>query len=276
MSWHARLDIGYTREGARTAVRHAHEGPLRILQTLYPEGDAIAHNVLVHPPSGIVGGDTLDIQVRVGPGAHGFVTTPGAARFYRSDGAPAVQRATLNLEPGSRLEWLPLEALAYSGCIAENHLVAELAPGAEMMGWDVTALGLPAAEQPFTRGTFLQHLELRGQWLERGRVAADDARLMDGPLGLAGRRCLATLFFASGDAIDGARREQALEAANQAIAGHAIDLVAGATAPGPNVVAVRALSGVVEPAMHLFKAIHAAWRPLLWGLHPASPRIWAL
>jgi urease accessory protein len=276
MSWHARLDIGYTREGARTAVRHAHEGPLRILQTLYPEGDAIAHNVLVHPPSGIVGGDTLDVQVRVGTGAHGFVTTPGAARFYRSDGAPAVQRATLHLEAGARLEWLPLEALAYSGCIAENHLVAQLAPGAEMMGWDVTALGLPAAEQPFTRGTFLQHVELRGQWLERGRIAADDARLMDGPLGFAGRRCLAMLFFACGESIDAARREHALEAANQAIAGHAIDLIAGATAPGPNVIAVRVLSGVVEPAMHLLKAIHAAWRPLLWRLPPATPRIWAL
>src|SRR4051812_25363303 len=158
MSWHARLDLHYSLEDARTVVRHAHEGPLRVLQTLYPESDAIAHNVLVHPPSGIVGGDTLELRVRVGEGAHAFVTTPGAARFYRSDGEPAVQRASLHVEPGARLEWLPLEAIAYTGCIAENHLLIDLAPGAEMIGWDVTALGLPTAEQPFTRGTFLQHL----------------------------------------------------------------------------------------------------------------------
>src|SRR2546423_12819057 len=107
MSWHARLELDYRREGARCAVQHAHEGPLRILQTLYPEGDAIAHNVLVHPPSGIVGGDTLAIALHAGEGAHGLVTTPGAARFYRSDGEPAGQRAHLALDAGARLGWLP-------------------------------------------------------------------------------------------------------------------------------------------------------------------------
>ena len=34
--------------------------------------------------------------------------------------------------------------------------------------------------------------------LERGRIAASDGRLMDGPLGLAGQRCVATLFLAAG------------------------------------------------------------------------------
>src|SRR5689334_17607021 len=118
MPWHARLSLDLSCESGRTVARHAHEGPLRILQTLYPEGDAIAHNVLVHPPSGIVGGDTLDIAVHVHEGAHGFVTTPGATRFYRSEGDTAVQRARLRVDGGARLEWLPLETLAYSGCIA--------------------------------------------------------------------------------------------------------------------------------------------------------------
>src|SRR6476469_544992 len=197
MTWHARLDIDYSWEDARTVVRHAHEGPLRVLRTLYPEGEAVAHNVLVHPPSGIVGGDTLEVRVHLAPGTHAFITTPGAARFYRSEGAAAVQRASLQLDEGARLEWLPMEALAYNGCIAENHLVAQLAPGAELLAWDVTALGLPAAQQPFLQGRFLQHLEVAAHWLERATIDASDAALMNGPLGLAGRRCLATLVFAA-------------------------------------------------------------------------------
>ena len=78
MTWHARLQLDYTVEAERCVLRHQHTGPLRILQSLYPEGDAVCHNVLVHPPGGLVGGDTLDITATVGPGAHGLLTTPGA------------------------------------------------------------------------------------------------------------------------------------------------------------------------------------------------------
>ena len=49
------------------------------------------------------------------------------------------------LDEGARLEWLPMEALCYSGCRAENRLTLSLEPGAQALGWDVTALGLPVA-----------------------------------------------------------------------------------------------------------------------------------
>ena len=173
MSWKASLQLDYTREGGRSVARFAHDGPLRILQSLWPEGGEVCHNVLVHPPGGLVAGDTLAIEVRAGEGSHGLVTTPGASRFYRSEGAAAVQDVRIRVEAGARVEWLPLEALYYSGCRAENRLRMELAPGAEVLGWDLAALGLPQAGQPFVRGSVLQHLELADAWLERGRIAAD-------------------------------------------------------------------------------------------------------
>ena len=85
-------------------ARHEHNGPLRFLQSLYPEGDAVCHNVLVHPPGGLVGGDTLDIFVTAGDASHGLITTPGATRFYRSNGEPALQRAHITLTEQARLE----------------------------------------------------------------------------------------------------------------------------------------------------------------------------
>ncbi len=276
MAWHARLDIAYALEGGRCTSRFAHDGPLRILQTLYPEGPQIAHNVLVHPPAGLVGGDVLEIAVRAVSGSHGLLTTPGATRFYRSTGAAAVQRSTLTLDVGARLEWLPLEALCYSGCRAENQLVMDVAPGAELMGWDITALGLPAADKPFEQGSLLQHLELRGAWLERARVQAGDKGLLDGRLGLAGHRCMATLFFAAGSAIGRDRRERALEAAREVIAAHGEAAMAGATSPAPQVIAVRVLAPLVEPALELLKAVRGAWREALWSLPATAPRTWAL
>ena len=274
MTWNAALQLDYLSEHHRSVARFAHNGPLRILQSLYPEGDAVCHNVMVHPPGGLVGGDTLDIRVTVGAGAHGLVTTPGATRFYRSTGEPARQQVHARLEDGARLEWLPLEALAYNGCLAENRAVFDLAPGAEMMGWDVTALGLPAANQPFLSGRFSQHLEVPGVWLERGQIDALDWRLMNSPLGLAGQRCLATLFFVSGTDISRPRREQALEQARSLMDAHSLHHTAGATAPNPRVLVVRVLAPVVEPAMNLLKSLWAAWRAELWGVSGYSPRIW--
>ncbi len=276
MPWHASLQLDYTLEGTRTVARHAHNGPLRILQSLYPEGDAVCHNVLVHPPGGLVGGDTLDITATVGPGAHGLVTTPGATRFYRSTGERALQRTHLTLAEGARLEWLPLEALCYNACNAENHLTLNLAPGAECMGWDVTALGLPHAGQPFETGRFVQHIEAPGLWLERGVIDAADHRLLESPLGLAGQRCMASLFFVVGRPLDRARRDTALDAARAVMDAHALKATAGATSPNGQVLVVRALAPQVEPAMQLLQQVRAAWRAALWQLCAEPPRIWSM
>ena len=276
MPWHASLQLDYTLEGTRTVARHAHNGPLRILQSLYPEGDAVCHNVLVHPPGGLVGGDTLDITATVGPGAHGLVTTPGATRFYRSTGERALQRTHLTLAEGARLEWLPLEALCYNACNAENHLTLNLAPGAECMGWDVTALGLPHAGQPFDTGRFVQHIEAPGLWLERGVIDAADHRLLESPLGLAGQRCMASLFFVVGTPLERARRDTALDAARAVMDAHALKASAGATSPNGQVLVVRALAPQVEPAMQLLQQVRAAWRAALWQLCAEPPRIWSM
>lgn len=276
MAWHARLSLGWQLEAGRTVARFGHDGPLRILKSLWPEGDAICHNVLVHPPGGLVGGDTLSVSLTAASGAHGLITTPGAARFYRSEGAAAVQETSIRAEPGARIEWLPLESIYHPGCDAVNRLGIDLAPGAEMIGWDIAALGLPLAAQPFTSGRVRQHIDLQGAWLEKATIDALDERLLDGPLGFAGHRCLATLYFAAGSEIARDRRAAALDAARSVIGTHALAGTAGATAPNDRVIVVRALAPVVEPAIDLLKAIRRAWRPLLWNLSAVEPRGWTI
>ncbi len=275
MAWNATLSLNYSLQAGKTIAHFRHDGPLRILQSLYPEGDAVCHNVLVHPPGGLVGGDTLDIAVSAATGSHGLITTPGATRFYKSLGETALQRTRIRLAPGARAEWLPMEALCYSGCLAENHLTLDLAPGAELMGWDVTALGLPSAGLPFIDGSFCQHIELPGVWLERARMRADDPLLLQSPLGLAGQRCIATLFFASGSKLERKRRELALDVAREVMGAHALANTAGATSPDAQVVVVRVLAPLVEPAMGLLKQVWKSWRRHFWDQAAPNPRIWS-
>lgn len=276
MTWIAKLSLDYTLEGQRSVARYLHDGPLRILQSLYPEGDSVCHNVLVHPPGGLVGGDTLDMRVTVGTGAHGLVTTPGATRFYRSEAGQAVQQVHARVEDGARLEWLPLEALAFSGCDALNLARFELAPTAELMAWDITALGLPHAQQPFERGVFRQHLEIPGVWLERGAIDAADEQLLRSPLGLAGQLCMGTLVFACGSALAAPRAELALEAVRSVIEVSPLKDRAGATQVHPQVIVLRVLAPVVEPVMQLLRPAWMAWRQALWSMPATAPRIWAM
>jgi urease accessory protein len=276
MAWHAQLQLQYTQEAGRTVARYQHSGPLRILQSLYPEGDTICHNVLIHPPGGLVGGDTLELSVSAAPDSHALITTPGATRFYRSEGPLAEQRTHIQLQARARLEWFPLETICYNQCNARNHLRIALEEDAEIMGWDVTSLGLPSAQLPFAHGQLEQHIEIPGVWLERGRIQAQDHGLMQSPLGLAGQSCMATLFFASGRALDRRRKEQALDRAQQIVATHALSGCSGATSPNAQVVLVRVLAPAVEPAMQLLRTVRHAWRQELWALNGTEPRIWSM
>ncbi|HET9820669.1 MAG TPA: urease accessory protein UreD [Burkholderiaceae bacterium] len=272
-AWHGHLALRYRRdEQGRCVAQDAHSGPLRVLKALYPEGPAVCHHVLVHPPGGVAGGDELEIDLLAAAGSHALVTTPGATRFYRSDGAPAAQRARLHVQAGARLEWLPLEAIAFPGCEASNAVELRIERGGEAIGWDLLALGLPATGAPFAQGRFVQQLSWPGVWLERGTLDALDRRLLDGPLGLAGRRVLACAWCAAGAPFEAARRESLLEAA-RAVAVDA-SVTCGATSPEPRLVLWRALGERVEPVFNALVALRAAWRGAAWSLAAPLPRVW--
>lgn len=276
MSWHAQLDLSYHRQGDTTLLKHTHNGPLRVFKSLYPEGPGACHNVVVHPPGGLVAGDQLHINVQLEPDAHALVSTPGATRFYKSTGEPASQDVVLKLERGARLEWLPLETLAYNACRAHNRLAFELAPGAELLVWDVVGLGLPAANLPFQTGTYHQRMVWPGVWLDQGTIDASDGRLLDGPAGLAGQRGIGTWVWATGTAMDRTRRERVLDSLRAVIAQDPLARTAALTCPNDHVLVGRALAPQVEPIMGLWQRMWRTWRTEAWDLANTPPRIWAV
>jgi urease accessory protein len=258
--WHAHLRLAFHRRGEATVGLHGHEGPLRVLKSMFPEGAAVCHQVIVHPPGGIVGGDTLRLDIEVAGGAHAVLTTPGATRFYRSVGQQASQAVQATLHPGSRLEWLPLETIVHTGALAANRAVFRRGKGASMIGWDITCLGLPAAGESFAAGQLLQHLELEGRWLDRGRIEAADDRLLRSPLGLAGHPVIGTAWVAW-DGSSALAADQLLAAASQL---------------EPGLIVVRALADRVEPVSAVFRALRQAWRGSLWHLGRCEPRVWGV
>lgn len=274
MRWPARLVLTATRDGANATRVHArHDGPLRLLKTLHPEGAGIAHAVLVHPPGGLVGGDRLDITLDVQPGAHLLVTTPAATRFYRSNAGEAAQVVQAAVAQGGRLEWLPQETLAYPDCIARNEVKVSLAAGASLFATEVLGLGLPAAGRHFESGRLLQHLEITGQWLDRGWLDAADKALLDGPCGLAGHRVLGTLAYAQTGAL--ADAEALLAEGRALLADVPRSGITHLASPRGAVLLARVLGDEVEEVTGALRRVRALWRERLWSLPGGDPRIWS-
>jgi urease accessory protein len=293
MGWTGHLQLDYERRpDGRTVARDAHHGPLRVLKALYPDDSGTCHHVIVHPPGGLAGGDELRLDLRLGPGSRALVTTPGATRFYRTTGAQALQRVHLQLAEGAGLEWLPLEALAYSGCDALNEVQMDLQPRAWVLGWDLLSLGLPASDQPFAAGRYAQRLGLSGHWLEQGVIDAGDTRLLHSPVGLHGRPVLATLWLSTGSPISEAARELLRDVAEAAAANgsgsesdRSPDVIAlrmGSTSPNDRVVLVRWMAQRVEPVLASARRVRQAWLQAFEASgvgpnpSPQEPRIWRL
>jgi urease accessory protein len=171
--WEAALEIAFLRMGDATILlRKSQRGPLAVQRPFSPEGLEVSHVTLLHPPGGLVGGDRLHVGIEVGPGAHAVITTPAAAKHYRSGGQRALQQQHLTVAAGGVLEWLPHETILFSGAISELRTRVDLAPGARFIGVDLICFGLPARGEQFQRGRCRQRLELwRGErplLLERG------------------------------------------------------------------------------------------------------------
>ncbi len=273
--WEANLMLrfGMQTAGRTVLTERTHVGPLRIQKPLYPEGDAVCHAIIVHPPGGIAGGDTLDIKVELAAQTQGLITTPGATKWYRAKmDSPASQSVQIRLSQDAVLEWLPQEAIVFNAAQANNDTAISLDDNALYLGWEVLCFGRAAHGETFDSGRYRQRMTItrhqRMLWNERGNLDAD-GRLMHGPIGLAGRSVAGTLLAVGRDI-----PQTLLEAAREAVAGHA-GAPRIALTRLPQVLAARYLGDSSEEAKDLFVQLWHVLRPALTGRAAVLPRLWA-
>jgi urease accessory protein len=268
-TWHASLALHFSGEPARTRVASLHRGPLRVQKALYPEGPELCHAVVLHPPGGIAGGDHLQLDVQVDARAQALITTPGATRWYKSNGRRAAQQVSLTVE--GALEWLPQETIVFDQAQVDSRIDIALEHGARMIGWDIVALGRRAAGERFTQGEFRQQLRLSiaGEllWLEPTRIAGDDP-LLESPIGLAGCHVFGCLWAAgpdwSADELDAVCAELGPVAA-----------LAPLTRLAPQLVVARTLAATTPEARTSFEAVWRCLRPRVLQRPAQLPRLWA-
>lgn len=264
--WQAHLSLGFTLRGRQTVLSERRQyGPLTVQRPFYPEGMP-SHLYLLHPPGGVVGGDEIEVQVRVGEGAHALLTTPGATKFYRSAGPQSRVTQAFEVAAGGALEWLPQDNILFPGANLYLHSTFHLAAGARLLAWECLSLGRPVNRERFTGGCLLSRWQVyREQRLclnESVRVLDD--RDLDRRAGLAGYPLVATLLATPAT-------EEDRERIRTVLAGYPAP--AGVTLLG-DLLVVRLLGVENEPLQQRMQTIWQILRPTVMGCPACRPRIW--
>lgn len=270
--WEAEIKLGFTCTNTGTVLTdRVHRGPLRVQKALYPEGPAVCQTILLHPPSGIAGGDHLQIAAHVGPQAHAQITTPGAGKWYRSNGPEAAQHIRFTLAPNATLEWLPQETILFNGALSRMSTQVQLEADSRYLGWDILCLGRTAAGERFEHGHIALHTRIerggKALWLERGQLAGA-APMLASPAAWAQASVAGTLLatlpaqFEIANLLDTCRRIAPADAAE-----HALTAL-------PGLLIARYLGHNSEAARLWFIQLWQHLRPALLGREAVPPRIW--
>lgn len=159
--WYAKLELGFKASQNRTILQHRkHFGPVRVQKMLWPEKTGVCHTIIVHPPAGIAGGDHLTFDIHVDPSAHALVTTPGAGKWYRTNGKQAFQHINIHVNKNAIFEWLPQETMLFDGANANSETIINLDQSASFIGWDMLVIGRHARQEKFANGRYQNQFKL--------------------------------------------------------------------------------------------------------------------
>jgi len=265
--WEAQLNLEFSHRTDKTVLsKREQRGPLAVQRAFYPEGD-VCHLYILHPPGGVVGGDMLFISADIKQKASTLLTTPGATKFYKSQGYKAYQQQRLNVERAAVLEWLPQENIYFPGAIAHMDTQITLAADASFIGWETHCLGLPVNEQKFTTGSLQLDFKLsrddRPLLIEKMKV---EATRLEAPTGLRGNSVMAMFVATPAD-------NEMLEIVRKILENETQIIIAATLIE--ECIVVRYLGDSTEQCRILFTKIWIALRPLITDRKACPPRIWA-
>ncbi|MDD5277005.1 MAG: urease accessory protein UreD [Methylovulum sp.] len=265
LGWQAQLDLGFEHKHGKTVLAHRrHLGPLTVQRPFYPEGE-VCHVYVLHPPGGVVAGDCLAININAASNSAALVTTPAAGKFYRSDGKLARQQLVLTVAADASLEWLPQETIIYEGAKVAADVRLELAAGARFVGWEILALGRPAAQEGFTTGEIGMnwHIFRAGELFYRERLSID-AGAFAALWGLNGHSACGTLFAYPATVVQLAAVQELIGES----AGRGVTLL-------DDLLICRALDDHADRLRDFFQSVWRRLRPGVIGREACAPRIWA-
>lgn len=128
---------------------------------------------------GLVAGDFIDLDIRVGDGAAALCATQASTKIYKSgNGLPARQTLSARVGDGGLLALLPDPVCLFADAIYRQRQTVELARGASLVLVDALVSGRAARGERYRFASYRTHNEIS---VEGELVALDAATLEDTP-----------------------------------------------------------------------------------------------
>jgi len=269
-NWIGSLDLVFEHDGQRTFLaKKEHYGPLVIQKTLHPEGPNICHGIVLHPPGGVAGGDTLTLTVHLNDDAKVLLTTPGAGKWYKANKKIASQLIVLDLEMAAQLEWFPQENILFNGAHVNFNNKIKLASDSKFATWDIVCFGRQASGEKWTLGEFRQGFEISRNGLliwKESSLFKPSSPVMKSLMGLRGCEVMGNLIVAAGEIpkeiLDECRK---LEVSEESFC---------AVTALPEVFSARYLGSSSQEARQYFEMLWSILRPWYGNQKSVRPRIW--
>jgi urease accessory protein len=236
--------------------------PLQVLRAHHvdPGRPDLASVILASPAGGILQGDELTIDIRVGPGARLRVGTQSATRIYRAPSDKARQVIRLEVEAGGYLEYVPDPYIPYAGSKFISGTTAIVAADAALILGEVVAPGRAARGEILAFERFESTVEIARP---DGMLLATDAVILDrrepmrviGALG--GSVAVGTLLVVSAGFSPSILRDATIDRGRRSLS------IGASTLPNHAGAWLRVLSDSLGEAVGVLKAAHAAARQVL-------------
>jgi len=244
------------------------DAPLRVLLPRVAPDEPLTAAV-TNTSGGLVGGDSLTVDITAGPGTRLLAMAQAAEKVYRSLGPDVRVETRLRAAPGAWLEWLPQETILFEGARLRRCTRLDLAPDARALAGEMLVFGRAAHGETLTSGlardTWEVRVDGRLAWVDAFHLDGDLRDLLDHPATFDGARLTATLLHHGPD----------LDPLRDALRARPVPagVARGATIVN-GLLVVRWLAADALAARTDFAACWAALRHAAASLPDRLPRLW--
>lgn len=147
------IDLSLRRkpDGSTGPAQLYQSAPLRLLMPAPPAGEPF-QGAVTCVSGGILGGDELDVRVRMETGTEALLIGQAGEKIYRTDGPDSLIRNDLTVGRDGVLEWLPQETILFDGARLRRRTDVKLNTNAQFIGGEMLVFGRVGSGESFTSG----------------------------------------------------------------------------------------------------------------------------